>query len=116
MTVEGLYVFRFFDVVKPWPIRWLEVDGAFERISAEQVRKAAAPLVQRSGQELKLVFPQPEPEASPENFVDLDFEHFLLQPLDGPALTDNTRQAVQYCLSHPRWKLSLQTHKILGID
>ena len=78
--------------------------------------KAAAPLVQRSGQELKLVFPQPEPEASPENFVDLDFEHFLLQPLDGPALTDNTRQAVQYCLSHPRWKLSLQTHKILGID
>jgi 7-carboxy-7-deazaguanine synthase (Cx14CxxC type) len=78
--------------------------------------KAAAPLTQKSGQELKLVFPQPESEARPENFVDLDFEHFYLQPMDGPDLLDNTRSAVDYCLAHPRWKLSLQTHKILGID
>ena len=78
--------------------------------------KAAAPLVQESGQELKLVFPQPEPQASPEHFVDLDFEHFFLQPMDGPQVADNTRKAVEYCLAHPRWKLSLQTHKILGID
>ena len=78
--------------------------------------KAAAPLVQESGQELKLVFPQPESQASPENFDDLDFEHFFLQPMDGPQVADNTRKAVEYCLAHPRWKLSLQTHKILGID
>ena len=78
--------------------------------------KGTAPLVQRSGQELKLVFPQPEPEARPDNFVDLEFEHFYLQPLDGPELAANTRSAVDYCLAHPRWRLSLQTHKILGID
>ena len=72
--------------------------------------------MQTSGQELKLVFPQPEPGAGPENFVDLDFEHFYLQPMDGPHLEDNTRKAVDYCLAHPRWKLSLQTHKIIGID
>ena len=78
--------------------------------------KAAAPLVQESGQELKLVFPQPESQASPENFDDLDFQHFFLQPMDGPQVADNTRKAVEYCLAHPRWKLSLQTHKILGID
>mgnify|MGYP000361480412 FL=1 len=78
--------------------------------------KAAAPLVQESGQELKLVFPQPESQASPENFGDLDFQHFFLQPMDGPQVADNTRKAVEYCLAHPRWKLSLQTHKILGID
>ena len=78
--------------------------------------KAAAPLVQKRGQELKLVFPQPESEAKPENFVDLDFEHFFLQPIDGPHLAENTRRTVDYCLAHPRWKLSLQTHKILGID
>jgi 7-carboxy-7-deazaguanine synthase (Cx14CxxC type) len=78
--------------------------------------KATAPLVQRRGQELKLVFPQPEPEAAPDNFVDLDFEHFFLQPMDGPHLAANTRRAVDYCLQHPRWKLSLQSHKILGID
>ena len=78
--------------------------------------KAAAPLVQESGQELKLVFPQPESQASPENFGDLDFEHFFLQPMDGPQVADNTRKAVEYCLAHPRWKLSLQTHKVLGID
>ena len=78
--------------------------------------KAAAPVVQRSGQELKLVYPQEEAEAQPEQFADLDFEHFFLQPLDGPNLAENTRLAVEYCLAHPRWKLSLQTHKVLGID
>ena len=76
----------------------------------------AAPVVQRSGQELKLVYPQDENEAQPENFEDLAFDHFFLQPLDGPDLAENTRLAVDYCLSHPRWKLSLQTHKVLGID
>ena len=77
--------------------------------------KAAAPVVQRSGQELKLVFPQDEPEAQPEVFEGLDFDHFFLQPLDGPDLEENTRRAVRYCLEHPRWKLSVQTHKVLGI-
>ena len=78
--------------------------------------KAAAPLKQRSGHELKLVYPQPEDEASPERFVDLGFDHFFLQPLDGPDLQENTRRAVAYCLEHPPWRLSLQTHKIIGID
>jgi organic radical activating enzyme len=78
--------------------------------------KADAPLVQRSGDELKLVYPQVEPAAQPENFVDLDFEHFILQPLDDPDREENTRRALQYCLEHPRWKLGLQTHKLLGID
>ena len=77
--------------------------------------KAAAPVVQRSGNELKLVYPQVEPEAHPEEFADLPFEHFYLQPLDGPDLDENTRRAIQYCLEHPRWKLSVQTHKVLGI-
>ncbi len=78
--------------------------------------KAAAPVVQDSGQELKLVYPQDEDEAQPEQFEDLDFDHFFLQPLDGPDLAENTRRAVEYCLAHPRWKLSLQAHKVLGID
>lgn len=78
--------------------------------------KAAAPLVQRSGQELKLVYPQDEEEAQPGRFEDLDFEHFFLQPLDGPAIVENTRRCIEYCLAHPKWKLSLQTHKVLGID
>jgi 7-carboxy-7-deazaguanine synthase (Cx14CxxC type) len=78
--------------------------------------KAAAPVVQKTGQELKLVYPQIEPEARPEGFVDLEFEYFYLQPLDGPELEHNTRLAVAYCLAHPQWRLSLQAHKILGID
>ena len=77
--------------------------------------KAAAPVVQTSGHELKLVFPQTEPEAQPEKFIGLQFEHFFLQPLDGEELGENTRRAIDYCLSHPRWKLSVQTHKVLGI-
>jgi 7-carboxy-7-deazaguanine synthase (Cx14CxxC type) len=77
--------------------------------------KAAAPVMQRSGDELKLVYPQAEPEAQPEAFSDLPFQHFFLQPLDGPDLDENTRLAIQYCLEHPQWKLSVQMHKVLGI-
>jgi 7-carboxy-7-deazaguanine synthase len=77
--------------------------------------KAAQPLVQTSGQELKLVFPQPEPEARPERFAHLAFERFWLQPMDGPDLAANTAAAVAYCLAHPQWRLSLQTHKLIGI-
>ena len=75
--------------------------------------KGAAPLVQTSGHELKLVFPQPE--APPERFAHLPFERLLLQPMDGPDQAANTRAAVAYCLDHPRWRLSVQTHKYIGI-
>lgn len=75
--------------------------------------KARAELVLRAGHELKLVFPQAD--AMPERFSELDFRHFYLQPMDGPLLEENTRLAIDYCKSHPRWHLSLQTHKILGI-
>jgi 7-carboxy-7-deazaguanine synthase (Cx14CxxC type) len=75
--------------------------------------KAEAPLVLTSGDELKLVFPQAD--APPERFRNLDFGHFFLQPMDGPDRERNTRLALEYCLSHPGWRLSLQTHKMLGI-
>ena len=75
--------------------------------------KAGAPLVLRHGSELKLVFPQPD--FGPERFESLDFEHFFLQPMDGPRAAENTKAATEYCLTHPRWRLSLQTHKLLGI-
>jgi organic radical activating enzyme len=75
--------------------------------------KAGAPLVLRHGSELKLVFPQPD--LGPERFESLDFEHFFLQPMDGPRAAENTKAATEYCLTHPRWRLSLQTHKLLGI-
>ena len=75
--------------------------------------KAEADLVIRSGDELKLVYPQPG--APPERYADLGFRHFFLQPMDGPAREANTRAALEYCLAHPRWRLSLQTHKLLGI-
>ena len=75
--------------------------------------KANAPLVLTRGDELKLVYPQAN--APPERFAALDFAHFFLQPMDGPSVEDNTRLAVAYCLAHPRWRLSLQTHKTLGI-
>ena len=78
--------------------------------------KGAAELVQRSGDELKLVYPQVEPEAQPSCFEELPFQHFFLQPLDDPRREANTRRAVEYCLAHPRWRLSLQTHKLIGID
>ena len=75
--------------------------------------KSIAPLVLTSGNELKLVFPQAD--APPERFESLAFDHFYLQPMDGPVVDSNTRQAVAYCLAHPRWRLSVQTHKALGI-
>jgi 7-carboxy-7-deazaguanine synthase len=78
--------------------------------------KASAKLVQRSGSELKLVYPQEEAEAQPERFVALDFGQFFLQPKDDERREENTRAAVAYCLRHPQWRLSLQTHKYLGID
>lgn len=65
------------------------------------------------GDELKLVFPQPQ--APPERFESLAFAHFFLQPMDGPSREANTRAAVAYCLAHPRWRLSLQSHKVIGI-
>ena len=75
--------------------------------------KADAPLAQLSGQELKLVFPQPG--VDPARFEGLDFERFYLQPMDGPDRQAATDAAVAYCLSHPRWRLSVQTHKYLGL-
>ncbi len=75
--------------------------------------KAGAPLVQTTGDELKLVFPQPN--ARPEVYADLAFGAFLLQPMDGPALSENTKAAIAYCLANPQWRLSVQTHKLLGI-
>ena len=77
--------------------------------------KANAALRQTQGNELKLVFPQSEAEAQPERHASLDFEHFFLQPKDDRNLADNTREALNYCLRHPQWKLSLQTHKLLDI-
>lgn len=78
--------------------------------------KGNAEVVQRSGDELKLVYPQEELEAQPERFEGLQFEHFFLQPLDSPEREANTQRVIDYCLEHPEWKLSLQTHKYLGID
>jgi len=76
--------------------------------------KAGAPLVQRSGDELKLVYPQSALE--PLAFEDLDFTHFLLQPMDaGVTSAGHLRAAIDYCLAHPKWRLSLQTHKLLGL-
>ena len=75
--------------------------------------KADAPVVQIRGQELKLVYPQDG--VDPARFEGLVFERFLLQPMDGPRRAENTRAAIAYCLAHPRWRLSVQTHKYLGI-
>jgi 7-carboxy-7-deazaguanine synthase (Cx14CxxC type) len=75
--------------------------------------KAGTELRVRAGHELKLVYPQAG--APPEDFIALDFERFSLQPMDGPALAENTSKAIDYCLRHPAWRLSLQTHKTLGI-
>jgi len=75
--------------------------------------KAGAELVLRRGHELKLVYPQAG--AVPEDFEALPFERFSLQPMDGPDVADNTARAIDYCLRHPQWRLSLQTHKTIGI-
>jgi 7-carboxy-7-deazaguanine synthase len=89
-------------VVPPAGIDWLCVSP-----------KAGAPLVVEAGDELKLVYPQAG--AEPERFAALRFRHFFLQPMDGLEREPNTRAALAYCLTHPRWRLSLQTHKLLGI-
>jgi 7-carboxy-7-deazaguanine synthase len=75
--------------------------------------KADAELALRRGDELKLIFPQRG--AEPERYEHLSFRHFFLQPMDGPERERNTRLAIEYCLAHPRWRLSLQTQKYLGI-
>lgn len=75
--------------------------------------KARADLVLRRGNEIKLVYPQPG--FDPEQFESMDFDEFFLQPMDGPELAANTRAALAYCLAHPRWRLSIQAHKLLGI-
>jgi 7-carboxy-7-deazaguanine synthase (Cx14CxxC type) len=75
--------------------------------------KAGAELRIRRGHELKLIYPQPG--ANPENFAGFAFERFSLQPMDGPDVAQNTARAIDYCLRHPQWRLSLQTHKTLGI-
>jgi 7-carboxy-7-deazaguanine synthase (Cx14CxxC type) len=75
--------------------------------------KGTTPLAQTAGDELKLVFPQMD--VDPASFESLAFTHFLLQPRDGPDRESNTAAAIAYCLQHPRWRLSLQTHKFMGI-
>jgi len=75
--------------------------------------KADAAVVQTRGQELKLVYPQAK--AMPERFEALDFERFWLQPMDGPDQAANTAAAIEYCLTHPQWRLSVQTHKYIGV-
>jgi 7-carboxy-7-deazaguanine synthase len=76
-------------------------------------KAGALPLALTRGNELKLVFPQLD--AMPEKFAALDFRYFFLQPMDGPAREQNTQRAVEYCMANPRWRLSLQTHKLLNI-
>lgn len=92
-------------LVAPGGIDWLCVSP-----------KGRAAVLQTSGDELKLVYPQVEAEAQPDAFAHMDFRHFFLQPLDSPEQDANTRSAIDYCLRHPQWKLSLQAHKIIGID
>ena len=75
--------------------------------------KAGAPVVLDAGNELKLVYPQAD--AMPEAFKHLRFQHFLLQPMDGPDREQNTQRAVEYCKAHPHWRLSVQMHKMIGI-
>lgn len=75
--------------------------------------KAGCDLVQTAGNELKLVYPQID--ASPEGFEKLSFDHFYLQPMDGPQLAENTNAAAEYCSRNPHWRLSLQTHKLIGM-
>jgi 7-carboxy-7-deazaguanine synthase (Cx14CxxC type) len=77
--------------------------------------KAAASVVQTTGDELKLVYPQAEAEAQPERFAEMEFSHFFLQPKDCEDRNANVQATIRYCLEHPHWKLSLQAHKIIGI-
>jgi len=92
-------------IVAPDGIDWLCVSP-----------KGRAALAQVSGNELKLVYPQTEADAQPSGFEHLLFEHFFLQPLDSPERDRNTQRAIAFCKRNPRWKLSVQTHKYLGLD
>lgn len=89
-------------IVAPSGIDWITVSP-----------KADAKLVQTSGNELKLVYPQAE--NTPENFENLNFKVFSLQPLDGPDLKENTEKTIQFCAAHPKWRVSFQAHKYWGI-
>jgi 7-carboxy-7-deazaguanine synthase len=89
----------------------LEAPAALDWICVSP--KAGTSIRQTAGQELKLVFPQAG--VSPEQFERLDFKNFFLQPMDGPEVARNTALAIQYCLAHPKWRISLQTHKLMGI-
>ena len=95
-------------LVGPRPIRPIFFEQLASDLPAYWQR-----LVVRPGHELKLVYPQEG--AAPEDFAGLDFERFSLQPMDGPDVIENTARTVDYCLRHPQWRLSLQTHKTLGI-
>jgi 7-carboxy-7-deazaguanine synthase (Cx14CxxC type) len=77
--------------------------------------KANATLVQERGSELKLVYPQDGPAGDPARYAAMQFDHFLLQPMDGPHRAENTAAAIAYCLAHPQWRLSVQTHKDIGV-
>jgi 7-carboxy-7-deazaguanine synthase (Cx14CxxC type) len=89
----------------------VELPGAIDWVCVSP--KTPEPLKITRGQELKLVYPQAD--IRPEAFIGLDFNRFSLQPMDGADVIENTRQAIAYCLAHPRWQLSVQTHKHLGI-
>lgn len=78
--------------------------------------KGSEPVVVSEGNELKLIYPQPEPEVQPENFEGGLYDNFFLQPMDGSNVAANTQACIEYCKAHPQWRLSLQTHKILGIS
>ena len=91
-------------IVAPKGIDWLCVSP-----------KGESKVVQTSGDELKLVFPQIQASAQPECFQDWDFTYLFLQPLDDESLAENTQSAIRYCLKDPRWRLSIQVHKILGL-
>jgi 7-carboxy-7-deazaguanine synthase len=94
----------------------VETNGTFRAPKLDWVcvsPKAGTELVQTCGDELKLVFPQKGCE--PEQFISLNFKHFWLQPMDGPDQKAHTQEAILYCLDHPQWRLSVQTHKIIGL-
>ncbi|KAA3626749.1 MAG: 7-carboxy-7-deazaguanine synthase [Bacteroidetes bacterium] len=92
-------------IIPPKGIDWLCVSP-----------KANTELIVTEGDELKLVYPQNEPEAQPEQFTHLNFTKFFLQPMDGPNLEENTKKTLAYCLKHPQWSMSIQVHKVLGIE
>ena len=109
LAVDALHAHGFYIAVEtngtvkaPAGIDWLCVSP-----------KSTAPVVQTTGDELKLVYPQLK--ALPESFQHLDFKHFLLQPMDGPDIEVNTQKTIEYCLAHPQWRFSLQSHKVIGV-